>query len=393
MRLFISIVFFLSFFTLKAQEKKVALSGMVIGQRMFKYVYFYDSKTEKLGRASIMDRSFKMELKYVSENSKFGELPKILILFSNEEAPINISQSNRIQDQCKVIVSDTISINYNTDRKFFVIGGSAENDLQNQYERNFANYRNQRDSAYKLIDSNKSTVTEKEEKKLKESKLLFLIAVNNIIKLSETYNDSKVALANFSPVIYEQTLIGQIVLEAFEKFSFNLKNSQYGKRLLTDIEDKISSEAYLANPPYVAGMQMPHFKLKNENQIYLESVEVEGKYILIDFWASWCVPCRKETPNLLKAYQTFKTKGFKIITISLDEVNNAAKWREALKIDGMGDFINLINDAKESDIVQQLKISAIPANFLIDNKGKIVDTNLRGDLLNNKLTQLFKEQN
>ena len=115
---------------------------------------------------------------------------------------------------------------------------------------------------------------------------------------------------------------------------------------------------------------------------------LRGKYVLVDFWASWCVPCRAENPHLLKAYKELKDKGFEIVGVSLDETK--AAWQNAVKHDGMP-WIQ-VSDLKgfKTDIAVQYGITAIPQNFLINPEGVIVAKNLRGEDVNEKIAAFIK---
>ncbi|MCD0490492.1 AhpC/TSA family protein [Pedobacter sp. MC2016-14] len=122
------------------------------------------------------------------------------------------------------------------------------------------------------------------------------------------------------------------------------------------------------------------------NEFKLSSLK--GKYVLVDFWASWCVPCRAENPHLLKAYNQLKNKNFEIVGISLDETK--AAWLNAVKHDGMP-WIQ-VSDLKgfKSEIAVKYGISAIPQNFLINPDGVIVAKNLRGEDVNEKIAAFIK---
>jgi peroxiredoxin len=128
------------------------------------------------------------------------------------------------------------------------------------------------------------------------------------------------------------------------------------------------------------------------NPISLSSLK--GKVILIDFWASWCRPCRMENPNLVNAYNRYKDQGFDILSVSLDGVpqQKTAKtdWENAIKSDGLI-WVNHVSDLKgwNSSVVQTFNLSSIPSTLLIDKEGNIIAQNLRGKYLDNKLASIF----
>lgn len=117
--------------------------------------------------------------------------------------------------------------------------------------------------------------------------------------------------------------------------------------------------------------------------------DYRGKYVLIDFWASWCAPCRRENPNLVKSYAKYQKEGFEILGVSMDKAADKAKWLKAIQDDGL--TWKQVGDLKgwENEAGMMYEVKAIPMNFLVDPNGKIIAKYLRGDELDKKLAEIF----
>ena len=136
------------------------------------------------------------------------------------------------------------------------------------------------------------------------------------------------------------------------------------------------------------GQPAPEIELETPEGKELALSSLKGKVVLIDFWASWCGPCRKEMPNVVKAYAKFKNKGFEIFGVSLDQ--DKARWIEAIQKDGI--TWPQVSDLKQwqSSVVRQYNIQGIPYTVLLDREGNILAKNLRGEELEKKLTEVLR---
>ena len=140
------------------------------------------------------------------------------------------------------------------------------------------------------------------------------------------------------------------------------------------------------------GKHYTDINLPNQQGSILKLSDVQGKVILLDFWASWCRPCRQENPNLVRTYNTYKSKGFEIFSVSLDE--NAEDWKKAVVDDGLVWPWHVMQQKEGTNHPSDIyNVNAIPASFLINSQGIIVAENLRGEELEKAVAGLLAGDN
>ena len=170
-----------------------------------------------------------------------------------------------------------------------------------------------------------------------------------------------------------------VVKQLYDKLDERAKRTIAGKALAARL-DVLKRSAI--------GSQMMNFTQADTLGSTVPFTAFKGKYVLVDFWASWCGPCRAENPNVLKAYNAYKDKGFTVVGISLDEKGD--KWKKAIRDDNMP-WAEL-SDLKgwKNEVSDYFGIQGIPSNLLVDPSGKIVARDLRGEALDQKLNELLK---
>lgn len=137
------------------------------------------------------------------------------------------------------------------------------------------------------------------------------------------------------------------------------------------------------------GSLAPELNFNNPEGKLITLKSLRGNYVLIDFWASWCKPCRMENPNVVKLYNQYKEKGFTVYSVSLD--NSVERWKAAIKQDGLS-WENHVSDLKQwrTEATKIYGFRGIPYTVLLDKEGKIIAKNLRGQALEKKLAEIFE---
>ncbi|MFD0939293.1 AhpC/TSA family protein [Pedobacter boryungensis] len=199
-------------------------------------------------------------------------------------------------------------------------------------------------------------------------------------KIYQTYvkdNPNSLIAANVLQ-IYASSWGKEKTRELYQNISAEQKSSKFGKAV----------NEYLAlNKEIKIGNKFEDFEQENINGKKVKLSSIKGKYILLEFWASWCGPCRGENPNLVTTYNAYKNKGFEVLGVSADD--NKADWLKAVKDDKLPweNVSDLKGDRNLAVVIYG--INAFPTNYLIDDKGIIIAKNLRGDDLKKKLAELL----
>ncbi len=193
----------------------------------------------------------------------------------------------------------------------------------------------------------------------------------------------------FSALLLESLLASKVLkteeaTEVINSFSKEVSNSAPGLR----VKEKVNAELATAE-----GSIAPDFTAPDPDGKEITLSKIRGKVTIIDFWAAWCGPCRKENPNVVKVYEKYHDKGLEIIGVSLDgtprQKNAKQAWLDAIEKDGLTwhqvSNLNYFNDP----VAKQYNIRSIPATFILDSDGEIVAKNLRGPALEKKIAELL----
>jgi peroxiredoxin len=194
------------------------------------------------------------------------------------------------------------------------------------------------------------------------------------------------------------TFMSLLLLPEIAEYSQNYKLIDSIYNLLgSDIKKmpsaKIISDKFQRERTLSIGAVAPEFSQANVDGRQVRLSEFRGKYVLLDFWASWCGPCRQENPNVVKVYNQFKDKNFTVLGISLDRPGAKSAWLKAIEDDKLTwTHVSDLNFWK-NEVAVMYNVTGIPQNFLLDPEGKIVAKNLRGEQLEAALDQILNRKN
>ena len=282
-----------------------------------------------------------------------------------------------------------VSANVNDITAYSVKGSPASDSLKsffNYYKQAFESIDNLNDSIEEIEKNNKNTDI---IKTLQNNRNQEITVINNYIKEFIKNNNSPAAIF-YALGVGMNTMppdsIKSIMTEALIRFPKSKAITTF-QTLFNNLMQNVQNQASNTSYPLLNKLA-PEIALPNPNGDTIRLSSYRGKYVLVDFWASWCNPCRHENPNVVKAYKKFHSKKFDILGVSLDD--DKADWIEATKEDHL--TWTQVSDLKKwnTPLVSIYQFDAIPFNVLIDPNGIIIASELRGDDLEEKLSEVLK---
>lgn len=277
--------------------------------------------------------------------------------------------------------NDTVQFTANIENlpSTYAVSGSIESEKLHEFDNIMNTYIDKIDSLNALVGRAKANEYYNEMAALMSEQ--DYLQRNTGDKIRQFVKDNDTYLASLSAV---QKLDPEGDFELFVQVMNGLEPKLGG----TDLHNDLKSRIDMWRKAQIGGKMMD-ITLRNPEGESITLYDQLGELTLVDFWASWCRPCRAENPNIVKAYDKYKSKGFTVVGISLDE--DEIRWKEAIEQDGLG--WTHMSDLKlwNSAAVQTYNIGSIPASFIVDKEGIIVAKNLRGAALDLKISQLLGE--
>jgi peroxiredoxin len=220
--------------------------------------------------------------------------------------------------------------------------------------------------------------------KLQKEQFAKISDINNFILKTLNENSNPIVLQYVLGVSMRLMETSQVL--AYAKAAAEKTKSDLLVKFVATLTNQIQTNTKTA--PLAIGQPAPEIALSDRSGKIITLSSLKGKYVLVDFWASWCGPCRAENPNVVSAFEKFKQKKFTVLGVSLDD--DKAAWQNAIVADKLN--WQHISDLKkwESTVVTTYQLQVIPFNVLVDTNGIIIATALRGQALQDTLARMLK---
>ena len=384
---YLSLLILFSAFLPGCKNRTVEITGILESARPGEYLFIQELKSNKLVNVDSaivpIDGSFEFTLKI--------DFPSFYLLKINQNNFLTmlLEPGEKIK-----MTSHFDSLNYPS-----VVMGSKGTKLLADYNK----------TVLKTINKVK-VLSEIHDRNLGRSDFAFLVdSLDNagdaylaeMNTFTKNYIDNNLPSLTTLVVLYSQLAPGVYVMNPekdlgyFEKVDSVLYNKYPAYdpviTLHNQVKDMIAyfDSQKMASAESEQKREAPEIALPGPEGDTIRLSSTRGSYVLLDFWASWCQPCRAENPNLVRAYTLYHNRGFQIYQVSLDKTREA--WVKGIEDDKLGKWIH-VSDLKywSSSVVPLYGIESIPANYLLDSEGRIIASNLRGDALQRKLEELFK---
>jgi peroxiredoxin len=334
------------------------------GKKVFRLAVDGNNQAQVVDTSTVENGSFKFadDLKYPEINFLQLEDQKDNFVLIAEKGTITVTlyKDSLANSKAKGTVSNDDFVAYRKETKDFV---SAVNGIRN-------------DIQVASVQGNQAAVQDLQEQYLDVQGQIKTYELDFI----NSHTDSFISLLILERYLQTKSLTQKEAKVYFDALSDRLKNCSVGIRLANT----------LAQPenPAAIGAVAPDFTGPTPEGTMLQLSQSLGKVTVLDFWASWCRPCRVENPNLVRTYNKLKDRGLKVFSVSLDR--NKASWVQAIKDDGLlwGEHVSNLQYWNDP-IARAYKVTAIPATFILDENGVIIARDLRGSFLEKKLEELL----
>ena len=265
--------------------------------------------------------------------------------------------------------------------------GSFNNVVFNDYKKEYKAQMDNLNSVRKALmaSQNDPTLTKSLKKQMDSSRIELKNFGFQFIKAN---TDADFSLLLLNSVIDQKGFDLNLASEAYDQIDNSIKIKTINNQI---ISNQIKTKIKLAEKSQLVaiGQIAPNFSAPNPEGEFVELNKIKGKVTIVDFWASWCKPCRTENPNLVKLYNKYHSKGLEIISVSLDRKSQKDFWIKAIEKDQLS-WYNISNlKFWQEPIAKLYGVNSIPATFIIDKNGILIAKKLRGSQLDQKIKELF----